>query len=107
MMMHRSLIVLLVMLLLPWGALGASVPVVDTGDVSVESPATIGHVAEPAKRQCTTGIVSAASCSLYIAKGAVFVTRMVPPAAADFPTAADWWVAGDSPAPPTGPPRFS
>ncbi|MEI4261654.1 hypothetical protein [Roseovarius sp. D0-M9] len=105
--LQRSLTLILMALLLPWGAFGASFPAVEVLSVSAENIIDRVEVSASEKRKCRTASLPGSPCGPDMNDGAVIAIFAASPVGDIFFRDGDWPRARQGPAPSTGPPRFS
>lgn len=104
--LRRGLIVILAVLLLPWGAFGATVTLVKTSNLSDAFVSDHADVIVSVKRKCRTATMPSSPCGSDIADQLIVATFAGTNVAEGFFLKETWRGVGQVHAPPTGPPRF-
>jgi hypothetical protein len=105
--LRHSLILLLMVLLLPWGAFVAAAQSTGLTGVSVEDGADPVETVAPLKGKCRTGVLPGSSCGSVYMDGSLVTVPVLTSVAGISLRKEGVQLAGYGPAPPTGPPRLS
>lgn len=105
--LRRGLIVILAVLLLPWGAFGATVTLSRTSNLSDAFVSDHADAIVSANRKCRTATMPVSPCGPDIADQLIVVTSAATNVAEGLFFKEAWRGVSQVHAPPTAPPRFS
>lgn len=105
--LRRSLILLMLSALLPWGAYSASFTAADLSDLAAAPVADAGELVASVKRKCRTATLPGSPCGPDLAEQPCTTAIYAPAIACAVHRRDVWSAAEQAQSPPTGPPRLS